>query len=569
MGERGDRFESRKQEEEVMDRDVQGKEGVDPQVAVNARILGLLRERVKELDCLYALASLAAREGVTVNEVMQGAVDLIPASWQYPDVTCARIDLGERVFTTEKCGCGQPVAEQSSDIVVADTAVGRLTVRYIEERPPLDEGPFSKEERALLSAIAQLLGSFLQRYRAQEEVGRLARFPAENPNPVIRVSADGSILYHNDAAIPLLEAWGCAGGEPLPAEWLRFVSSALRDGKAESTEVRCVEKTFSLTFAPIVEESFVNVYGLDVTERNRAEEELLLAKKGLETLVDERTTELADTVEDLRREVEGHESADEARRAAEQELTDQRQISVRTDRLRSLGEMAAGIAHELNQPLVGVRGSAEHVLLCKERGWDLSDEELRDKLTEVVKQADRMSHIIEHVRMFARESGKPERRLVQVNNIVTSAVEMLGAQFSAHGLLLDCELGTDLPPVSANPFSLEEVVLNLLTNCRHAVEQREATGSEGAGRVVIRTLSHTDEPRGGVTIQVVDNGVGIPGDVIERAFEPFFTTKRPEHGTGLGLSISKSIVEEFGGTIALKSEEGVGTTATVVLPAEG
>ncbi len=255
-------------------------------------------------------------------------------------------------------------------------------------------------------------------------------------------------------------------------------------------------------------------------------------------------------------------TAEKARQAAESELAEQRLLTMRADRLRSLGEMAAGIAHELNQPLVGVRGSAEHVLLCVERGWDLPEEELRLKLTTVIEQSDRMSKIIEHVRMFAREAGKPECRSVQVNTVVHAATELLGAQFREHGLALECELDEELPAVWANPFTLEEILLNLLTNARDAVEQRLAEGTKDKGCVWIRTSWEDDTVR----IEVTDNGIGITEEIHDRLFEPFFTTKRAEHGTGLGLSISKSIAEDCGGTIELRSGETEGASAIVTLP---
>jgi PAS domain S-box-containing protein len=261
--------------------------------------------------------------------------------------------------------------------------------------------------------------------------------------------------------------------------------------------------------------------------------------------------------------------AEAAQAQAELELENQRALSMRSDRLRSLGEMAAGIAHELNQPLVGVRGLAEHILIGIDRGWELSKEKLVDRATRIVEQADRMVHIIEHVRMFAREAGKPEMSPVQVNDVVTSAVEMLNAQFHSHDVDLKCELGEGLPSVMANPFSLEEVVLNLLNNARDAVEEA-ATGDTGAAHreVLVRTGQGSRERVPQVRIEVQDNGVGIPEDIAKKVFDPFFTTKAPDRGTGLGLAISRSIVEEFGGSLRISSGSGEGTTAVISLPVQ-
>jgi PAS domain S-box-containing protein len=270
----------------------------------------------------------------------------------------------------------------------------------------------------------------------------------------------------------------------------------------------------------------------------------------------------------LVRDISERKQMEEARRKAEQELEEQRALSMRSDRLRSLGEMAAGIAHELNQPLVGVRGLAEHILIGLERGWELGEEKMRDRISRIVEQADRMVHIIEHVRLFAREAGKPEPSLLQVNEVVQSSLDMLQEQFRSHGLELECELAEGLPLVMANPFSLEEVLLNLLNNARDALEEKPQTATEfESRRIQVRTdRVEGTEPR--VRIEIVDSGAGIPAEILEKVFDPFFTTKGPDKGTGLGLAISRTIVESFGGLLEIHSAAGKGTTATILLPTE-
>jgi len=261
------------------------------------------------------------------------------------------------------------------------------------------------------------------------------------------------------------------------------------------------------------------------------------------------------------------EQAEEARRTAENELEKQRLMRIHSDRLRSLGQMAAGIAHELNQPLVGVRGMAEHHLIALQRGWDLPPDKLEYRLRTIIEQADRMTHIIRHVRMFAREAGKPEVSRVDINAVVLSANDMLGAQFASRAIDLELQLGEDLPVVLANPFSLEEVLINLLVNARDAVESRREQSADAAARVSVRTEHGPEKPMERVILTVIDSGVGMSADELDRAFDPFYTTKQPDKGTGLGLSICRSIVEQFGGTIDLKSTIGRGTVVTVSLPA--
>ncbi|MSS70960.1 MAG: hypothetical protein EXS64_05670 [Candidatus Latescibacteria bacterium] len=305
----------------------------------------------------------------------------------------------------------------------------------------------------------------------------------------------------------------------------------------------------------------------EIAERKQMEEALRRSGEELERRVVERTEDLLKTVELLRREIVERQRLEEAGEAAERELEAQRALSVRSDRLRSLGEMAAGIAHELNQPLTGVRGMAEYLMIALDRKWDLSEEKVKDRLRLIVEQADRMSHIIEHVRTFSRGAGRSERYPVQINDVVRSAAGMLEAQFHVRGVRLVCELEEGLPEVSANPFSLEEVVLNLLINARDAVEDRlKAGGASRSLGVQVRTRLEGEGQTQGVQVEVIDEGVGIPDHLLGKVFDPFFTTKGPDRGTGLGLSISRSIVEEFGGAIQIRSAPDQGTTVTVSLP---
>jgi len=260
--------------------------------------------------------------------------------------------------------------------------------------------------------------------------------------------------------------------------------------------------------------------------------------------------------------------AEEARDKAERELEEQRTRAIYADRLRSLGEMAAGIAHELNQPLLGVRGLAEHILIGTDRGWDTSPDKIKEKVNLIVEQSDRMTHIIERVRMFARGADNSELMPVQVNDVIRSGTGLLGAQARARGMTLECELMENLPEVLANPFSLEEVILNLINNARDATSERlkQEPGSVPP-RIVLRTRAEPEGERGKVVIDVKDQGMGIPPEILNRIFDPFFTTKAPDKGTGLGLSISKSIVESLGGMIEVQSAPAAGTTVSVSLPA--
>ena len=255
------------------------------------------------------------------------------------------------------------------------------------------------------------------------------------------------------------------------------------------------------------------------------------------------------------------------RQEAEEELKAQRTLRMRSDRLRSLGEMAAGIAHELNQPLVGVRGFAELILYHMDNGLEISKDVIRKNTATIVEQADRMVHIINHVRLFARDADSIETSIVDLNDVVCSGTSMLMAQFNSHGLLLEKDLSPHELPIQVNPYSVEEVIFNLLSNARHSLgEKKETAGDEyrPCVRVITRKLAVNGSDV--VTLKIADNGMGIPGHAAEKIFDPFFTTKDPDKGTGLGLSICKSIVESFQGQIQFDTAENEGTSFEIVFP---
>ena len=254
-------------------------------------------------------------------------------------------------------------------------------------------------------------------------------------------------------------------------------------------------------------------------------------------------------------------------------LEEQREQAMQADHLQALGEMAAGVAHELNQPLNGIRLFTEGTLFGLKSGMDLPQEELIDTCEDIVAQVDRMTTIIEHMRTFARDTTEEEAALFQVREVVEDALKLIGAQLKVHGIDVRVGLADDLPTCRGWPFQMEQVLLNLLTNARDALDERRARIQAGEEEGVdswlpVVEIGTIQKESGWVRLEVSDTGGGIPEKVLPRIFEPFFTTKEVGKGTGLGLALARTTVERQGGRLEIDNRPGEGVTFAVVLPVE-
>lgn len=223
----------------------------------------------------------------------------------------------------------------------------------------------------------------------------------------------------------------------------------------------------------------------------------------------------------------------------------------RTEKLAAIGQLSAGVAHELNTPLGSVLGYAR--LLLKDKTLS-SDQRKRAEI--IVEQAQKSSVIIQGLLRFARQSTHQQRtpEECRLNDIVTATLPLLTMEVTKRRI----ELATHLTPVAtvwADPCEIEQIVLNLTMNALQAVKTK--------GQIIIKT--HQDKNL--VHLSVIDDGPGVPEAIRSRIFDPFFTTKPVGEGTGLGLSICSGIVSDLGGSIEIRSTEGRGTTFNVVFPA--
>lgn len=232
---------------------------------------------------------------------------------------------------------------------------------------------------------------------------------------------------------------------------------------------------------------------------------------------------------------------------------------IRAHRLAALGELSAGLAHEINNPLAVIRQEAELLqdLLPDEVLAELADgEEIGESIEEIIQQIDRCKSITHNLLNYARKND-PVIQAMDVNGIVEDMVRLIEKDAQHRNITIVRNYGQNLPNLSTDAPQLRQVILNLLQN---AVQAFTAPGEVHAETA--QTSS------GNLEIRIRDTGSGISPENLERIFDPFFTTKPPGQGTGLGLSICQKIISRLGGGISVQSKLGQGSTFTIHLPFE-
>ena len=232
---------------------------------------------------------------------------------------------------------------------------------------------------------------------------------------------------------------------------------------------------------------------------------------------------------------------------------------VQASKMATLGEMATGMAHELNQPLNVMRMGADFVAKMIRRGQEISDEQLLTVSRNISEQVERATNIINHLREFGRK-GDFKIYPVDLNQPIRDVFTIMGEQLRLRDIEVNLDLDKAIPKIMAGRNRLEQIFLNLVTNARDAMKER---GMEDVKKITVTTYLEGDL----VVAEVSDTGKGIPERVQEKMFEPFFTTKEVGKGTGLGLSITYGLVRDFKGGIDVESTLDVGTTFRVRFPA--
>ncbi|MBN2638453.1 MAG: response regulator [Bacteroidales bacterium] len=273
----------------------------------------------------------------------------------------------------------------------------------------------------------------------------------------------------------------------------------------------------------------------DITGRKTAEQEIKMLNKTLESRISEEI----------------------------QKVKQQQQLLVQKSKLESMGELSAGLSHEINQPLSGISMGLENILLRMSETELVDTDYIKNKFSLLFRDVERINKIIQHVRIFSRDQQNTIMEKVDVVGVIRDALSMVEVQMKNHDIQVNIDLPDNPVYITGNHYRLEQVLLNLISNARYAMEEKEKQIAKGTYNKQIEIACVSSK---NCIILIKDNGTGISKENINNIFDPFFTTKDEEKGTGLGLSISYGIIKEMKGKIEVESEEGNFTGFKIDLP---
>ncbi len=297
----------------------------------------------------------------------------------------------------------------------------------------------------------------------------------------------------------------------------------------------------------------------------RAERELRKYRTRLEELVRERTAELLETNKRLNLEIERHMQVQEALKeeCRAREEAEKKQIKIvehleRSARMASIGVMAASITHEINQPLNAIKVTADSIQYWHKRNPGVLPEIFINQLNIISRSVNRIVEIIQHMRSFWVVPHTPGVSAININKAVKNALSLTQQQLLSHGIQERLNLGTDSLTVKGNLVHFEQIIVNLLVNAIHALEEQGRQNRE------IRIMTRKQEQW--VELVIEDNGPGLPIEDPQKLFDPFFSTHRSGEGMGLGLAIVKRYVDFYNGFIEARNKADAGAVFTIKFP---
>jgi len=371
----------------------------------------------------------------------------------------------------------------------------------------------------------------------ERKIAELAvKVSEEKYKTMLNASPDGILLIDMNGIITEVSEIGleimCAAtrDELLGKDFFRFIPSDEKDTIAE-----IIEKTMN--------EGLIQNIGLKIRKKNHT---LFAAETSVTLIQDPHGLPLAYMI--ILRDI------------SQRKKTEAKQMHA--DRMSTLGEMAAGMAHEINQPLNIISMVMDKMIFESERNETIDLEFLKKKSDKIFENLTRIRDIIDHVRAFSRTHDDYLQTSFNVNLSIINASSMVVEQFKHHGIRMDLQLAKEIPPIIGNTYKFEQVILNLLVNAKDAVMEKNGKQDEKYQMLVGIRSYHENQS---IIVEITDNGIGISNEDIHNIMLPFYTTKEEGKGTGLGLSICYQIMKEMNGLIEITSDKLKGTKIRLLI----
>ena len=485
------------------------------------KTIGELTERNKELNCLFAISRIIERRGYSLEETLQQIVDILPSAWQHPEHTCARITIENQAFTTSHFS--ETTCRQTCSLLVNGRPEGTVEIYRRKFKTKNDEVFFLKEKKELLEAVAERLGNMIERHRtatALQKSEQRFRNLVENSITGISIVQNNQIVYQNKTQEiflgPLPRKHILGDFENIYPDDVETVRQASRD--IQMGRVPKLDLDFRL-FSPggnrgkgFLKRVFCRVMFIDYQGRESIIVYMIDMTKSMEL----------------------------------------EKLLFNQDKMASLGRVAAGIAHEIRNPLSGIN----IYLNALEKLVDRPDS--RPKIDQVISQLQSASRkiesVIKKVMDFAKP-GEPKFTLIQINKPVEDALNLTEVTLRKGGIEVEKDFAENIPACYADPHFIEEAVLNLLNNAAEAMRTIDADK-----KIVVMTGVKGDY----IFIKVSDAGPGVSTELRNKVFEPFFTTKND--GTGIGLSLCHRIASDHKGVLSVDKSDMGGAEFRLEIP---
>jgi PAS domain S-box-containing protein len=523
--------------------------------ATLARQTHELTERLKQLNCLLNIAELTEQPGLTLGEILQEIIELIPPAWQYSDVTAARFILEEKEFKTNNFKKTPWI--MASDLVVQGKKASRLEVCYLEPRPEADEGPFLSEERSLLNAIARLTGRIAERLQAEESLRQSEikyRTLVEHIPAITYVAAldPSSTTAYVSPQVQVILGFSPADYQADPDIWkkqlhpddrervLAEVTRCHATGKPFASEYRMLSRDGRVVWfrdaAWVVKDAdgkplFLQGVMLDITERRQAEIALGEHKQQLEKVIEERTAELRRANLKLQQEIKERQLIEDALEKGAEKIK----------------IFAYSVIHDLKNPAIGIYGVSN---LLKKHHSDLLNDRGKKYCDQIMRASEQIATLLKKINAYIVTKEAPLNiKTVDLREIL----QLLQEEFSEQLELRQIRWREPqvIPEIQADGLYILRALRNLVDNALKY-------GGEKLSEIALR---YEADDRFHI-LSVKDDGVGLSLADPESIFKAFQRrdTSGGVEGSGLGLAIVKEIAERHRGRVWVDSAPGKGTT---------